>query len=212
MNRAAEGHLAAAEGYVAKGDGFYRKAAEEMRAAQEADPTLSNREIAERIGRNESWVRAVLRSSSAPFSEAAGKPNRDLSGARKVFREAPMEQVEQILGSLPKERRQQVAAAAGHGYSKARVEYDEKERNLTQHERQQREMAAERLSKPIRQATAGFKALGIVGHLEQATEELQELVADDSVTDLLLKQIEQAMSAFATEMEVARGMAGLGSH
>jgi hypothetical protein len=67
MNKSAEKHLAAARDYVSRGDEFgrkreefYRKAAEEIIAAQKADPTLSNREAGEFVGYSADWVRDIV--------------------------------------------------------------------------------------------------------------------------------------------------------
>lgn len=49
-------HLARAKDYIAKGEDYYRKAAEEIVAAIEKDPTLSHREIGEQLGKHHTWV------------------------------------------------------------------------------------------------------------------------------------------------------------
>jgi hypothetical protein len=67
-----------------------------------------------------------------------------------------------------------------------------------------------RLTQPVRQAMAGFAALGIVGHLEQATEELHELVADSSLTPAAWRPIEEAFARLLEEARVAAAMVGRG--
>jgi hypothetical protein len=216
MNQKASLHLAKAAGYVAKGELFYRKAAEEIAAAKGADTSLSNREIGERIGREKEWVRRVIAwhtsgsPASSPHELLSGNETarKDASGTKKLLREAPLEQVEQIIDSLPKERRQAIAAAAGNSYAKARQEHDERERNLTDAEKRERQQAGESLVRPIRQAVAGFSMLGIIGHLQQATEELRELIADGSLTPKVARQIDRASDAWNTELRFALQMVG----
>jgi hypothetical protein len=77
-------------------------------------------------------VREVVRwgTSSTPASTLYARgadDHRDRSAARKILREAPLEQVEQIIDELPAERKQAVAAAAGDSYAKARQEHNERE-------------------------------------------------------------------------------------
>lgn len=182
MTRKAEQHLAKAQEYVARGEEFYRKAAAEIVAAQKADPTLSNREIGEWFGHSEHWVRKIVAwstsattTSHGPFGGPEEVAKADTRDARRVLREAPIEHVEHIIDQLPPERKRAVAAAAGNSYLKARQDYDEEERSLSHAERAEREIAQDAITKSARTATAGFTALGIIGHLEQATDELREL-------------------------------------
>lgn len=66
MKPAAEKHLEEAAAFIAvaeSGDAkqaAYRRAAEEIEAAKRADPELTNRQIAGRIGKHESWVGRLL--------------------------------------------------------------------------------------------------------------------------------------------------------
>jgi hypothetical protein len=213
MNKEAVRHLDKAAGFIAKGEAFYRKAVEEIRAAQQADPTLTQRQIGKAMGRSDTWVGDILQwdDQGAPRSPWAGSgPRKAASHTRTVLREAPLEQVEQIIAALPKERQQAIAAAAGHEYLKARQEQDEAERHRTPAEVRERLEARESLTKPVRQAVGGFASLGIVGHLEQATEELRELNADASLTPQAANKIERALDAFTTEFTFARAMLGEG--
>lgn len=213
MNRDAERHLDKAAGYLERGEGYYRKAAEEIIAAQTADPTLSNQEVGQRFGRSKDWVRKLVQwrtTGAVPISPFA-EPNRestDVRGTRRVLREAPLEQVEEIVGSLSRERRQAIAAAAGSGYAQARQEQEEQDRQLTDAQRRERDREHERQTRTTRQAVGHFASLGIVGHLEQATEELRELNADASLTEQAAHKIEEALDAFATEFKFARAMLG----
>jgi hypothetical protein len=92
MNKTAEKHLLKAEGYLAKGEEFYRKAAAEFIAAKEADHTLSNREIAERFGKHESWARKIVAwgtSSSGTATPWEDNEQVDVRKARMVLRDNP---------------------------------------------------------------------------------------------------------------------------
>lgn len=118
MNKQAEGHLAKAEGYLAKGEEFYRKAATEIVAAKAADASLTNTVIGERFGRTNKWVSDLTiwqQSGSAlptPWvGEQEERGGRNVIGARKLLRDAPLEQVETILASVPVGRRAALATA-----------------------------------------------------------------------------------------------------
>ena len=60
MNSKAARHLDKAEGYFKKGNEFWRKAAAEILAAQEADSTLTHKQIGERFGHDRRWVARIL--------------------------------------------------------------------------------------------------------------------------------------------------------
>ena len=105
----AEGHLAKAEGYLAKGDAWYAKAADEIIAAQKADTTLSNREIAARFDKGEKWVRSLVqwRTTSSPetpidWGRGSHATAAEIqAGAEKLLKTAPLETVEhQETGEL----------------------------------------------------------------------------------------------------------------
>lgn len=213
MNREAERHLTKAVGYVERGEGYYRKAAEEIVAATEADPTLSQREIGERIGRSKQWVQRLLAWERDPSSGHAtpygGQADAiNVRKTKQILREAPMEQVEQIVATLPPERQKAIAAAAGHGYLGARQDYDEAERRRTPEDRREQAEARERLTRPVRQASGDFAALGIAAHLEQAIEELRELVADASLTPQAARRIRPLLDTFVTEFQFAEALLG----
>jgi len=213
MNREAQTHLSQARAYLGRGEEFYRKAAEEILAAKQADESLTLREIDRQLDQYNGWAGKLLTwhesggNISTPYAGQYAKVKANLT--RSTLRDAPMEEVERVISELPRERQQQIAAAAGSGYHKARVEFNERERNLTPAERSEREAAAESLMQPVRQATAGFAALGIVGHLEQAHEEIHELVADNSLSRQLVRQIDRALEAIQAEMQVARALVGI---
>ncbi len=124
MNTQATKHLSQAASFVAKGTEFYRKAAEEIVAAQKADSTLSNRQAGEYIGEiargesySENWVRGIVRwrtSSQEPADTpwAFDTPRRQADMTKQILREAPLEQIEQIIDQLPADRRVEIAEAA----------------------------------------------------------------------------------------------------
>lgn len=108
MNRSAEQHLTKAKDYVARGEEFYRKAAEEIVAAQTADPTLGTREIGEWFGRSHTWVQDIVRwhttgKSTRGGSEGAPTPYAEQQGAvakrhaRSVLRDASPEEIAELL-------------------------------------------------------------------------------------------------------------------
>jgi hypothetical protein len=212
MNVQAERHLAKAEGYLAKGEGWYRKAAVEMRAAKNEGATWV--ELGDRLGKSKSWCEKIVAWAESPAGDASaptpfaepGRETTDVRGAKRVLAEAPLEQIEQIISGLSKERQQAIGAAAGHGYLAARQTYDETERNLTPAEKQEREAASESLTQKVREATGGFLSLGIAGHLEQATEELREL---DSPTQESMRIILAADADWHTELQVKAAMVDL---
>jgi len=217
MNQSAERHLAKARDYLARGDGWYEKAAVEMRAAKDDGATWP--EIADALERGTTWVRTIVRwaespanggrASVTPFAREPGVTSEDRAAAKKTLREAPLEQVEQIISELPRERQRAVGAAAGHAYLGARQQYDEEESRMTPAQRKEREAITAEVGRQARSMAAGFTSLGIVGHIEQATEELQELNSDASLTPEMIEQIERALKPLLVELEVAKGLAGL---
>jgi hypothetical protein len=142
------------------------------------------------------------------FDRDAAQARTDTARTKRTLTDAPLEQVEQIIAGLPKERQQAVAAAAGNAYLQARQQYADDERHITEAERHDRERAHEEITRSARNATAGFTALGIIGHLDQATEELRELNADSSVTPEMTRKIDRSLDAFVTEFRFARAMLG----
>lgn len=115
MNTQAEQHLGRAEGFLARGDEFYGKAADEIIAAREADSRLTWREIGERFGKGDDWPARIVAwrtkgAAPSPFMEP-GRETTDVRGTKRVLREAPIEQVAQIVEALPEERKEQLTEA-----------------------------------------------------------------------------------------------------
>lgn len=218
MNQSAERHLTKAEGYFAKGEAFYRKAAEEIVAAKEADYTLTNAQVGEWFGKSKTWVSNLVSwiTSDPPegtlpdWKRGSHATEAEIqTGAKKLLAEAPLEQVEQIVASLPKERVRAIGAAAGNAYLGAKQKDAEDEANMTPAQRKAREASVAAVGRSARGMVAGFATLGIVGHIEQATEELAELNADSSVTPEMAEQIDRVLALFLVELEVAKGLAGI---
>jgi hypothetical protein len=74
MNAKADTLLTEAKAEVEKGDGHYLTAAKKIVAAQKADTTLSNQQIADRVapGKGEKWVRDLVRSYTSSSPETNG--------------------------------------------------------------------------------------------------------------------------------------------
>jgi hypothetical protein len=211
MNHTAERHLAQAATYIGRGDEFYWKAGEEILAAQQADPTLSLREAARRISRSEKWVRTIVRhvTTAEPGSQLDWERGSHATaaeireGAEKLLREAPAEQVEQIVASLPADRQVILGAAVGDAYSISRREFDEEELALPPAQRKEREAAQGKVSDHVGRAMAGLDTFGIVNHLGQATSILSRMIAEDALTEEYMQQVDAALSEFLGEYRVA---------
>ena len=128
--------------------------------------------------------------------------------AKRVLEHAPMEMVERIIEKLPKERRQKVAAAAGHRHAQVREAFEEKERNLTPVQRKEREANASTIDDFAARLTAPFVGASIVLHIEQATDELQEINEHNQMTPELEQAITAALIKLNQEFQVASAMAG----
>lgn len=103
-------HIAKAKNYIAKGEDYYRKAAEEIVAAKDADPSLTNAKIADELGRSKAWVGYLIRwvnngdpDHPSPFQGSAEV--RERSVARKLARETPEVLVAAIAAAPPKAQR-----------------------------------------------------------------------------------------------------------
>ncbi len=173
-----------------------------------------------KVGRHiKVWLESGTGSDRPSWSEAFDAANgfdrdeaqtrTDAARTKRTLMDAPLEQIERIIDQLPSERKQAVAAAAGHSYLKARQDYDDGERQIGGDERKKRDEAQEQMTRRLRDATSGFTTMGIVGHLGQATEELRELNADSSVTSEAAEKIEAAIQAFLAEFRFAQQMLGM---
>ena len=213
MNVSARKHLDKAADYVAKGEEFYRKAAEEIIAAKEADPTLTQQEIGEQIGYDNRRVSEILKwaRSGAPGTPWAGTGREKAAiHARTILREAPLEQVEQIVAELPPERKAIVARATMNvRYRQARKEYEQEEANLTPLQKKEREAAQQAITRPAKKAISYFGAMAAANCLEQATEHVREAVGEGELSAEAMAPIRSALLDFLVEYNVAAAMAGL---
>lgn len=117
MNRSAESHLAKAEKLLAKGDDYYGKAADEIIAAQKADPTLSNRQVGDRFGRHHSWVAKLVTwrtsgASDAPPFARANDPTVESRNVKLGLSKMSGEEVDRLVHDLPAKKAAQLAQAA----------------------------------------------------------------------------------------------------
>jgi len=97
MNASAQAHLDMAKEYVAQGEQYYRMAAEQMLAAKEEGATWV--EIADSLGRAESWVRRIVSwhetpandrpRADAPFGGDAENERKAQGHAKRVLRDTP---------------------------------------------------------------------------------------------------------------------------
>lgn len=104
MNASAKAHLAKAKEYADRGEQFYRMAAEQIIAAQTADSTLGQREIAAWFDRSQRWVGELVRWHTSaddrptPFSgDTALNLSSRQAAAKRVLRESPAEQIAEML-------------------------------------------------------------------------------------------------------------------
>jgi len=104
------------------------------------------------------WVKKAAAPTAISPETVRFTDTRDVSGAKKVLADAPLETVERIVSELSPERKRALAAAAGNEYLKARQDYEEKEARLTPSERKEREAAAGHMTASALKATAGFAA------------------------------------------------------
>jgi hypothetical protein len=117
MKRTAEKHLEEAAAFIAvaeSGDAklaAYRKAAEEIEAAKQDDPSLSNREIGRRLGKDPNYARRLLDALSrardtGEFQIDWQRKDREQVGAEKVAREQPEAFARAFAQASPKAQRQ----------------------------------------------------------------------------------------------------------
>jgi hypothetical protein len=202
-------HIEKAASYIGRGEEFYRKAAVELTAAREEGYTW--KAVAEGVGKSVDWCKALVANSkkgvySSPLGGEYGRVKTTLTTS--MLKAAPMEEIERVIDKLPPERKKQLAAAAGHSYLSKRVEHEEHERNLTERERRERREATERMTRPVREAVSDLGSLTVAGLLEQALEDLNELVADGSLTTRAVRKIDQAYEAFGEGLRMARALVG----
>jgi len=153
------------------------------------------------------WVKKSVNAAAGVTERERG--DREERGARAVLRDAPLEQVEQIISTLPAERQRAIGAAAGHAYLGARQEHEEREGRLTPAQRKEREAQKREGREAMAKAMGGWNVASIVNSIDHATVLLQEMVEDHAVTENAITHIEKATDGLLAELRVARAMAGL---
>ena len=209
MNTSAEKHLAKAVEYAAKGEEYYRKTAEEILAAQAADPTLTQRQAGKVMGRSETWISEILssfRRAEAPYSGSAYAERKAVNHTKKILREAPLEQVEQMIAELSDERKQALRAAVGDRYAQARHDYNTEQRHMTPAQREERRAAGEAMTRPVVAWSTGMQLLS---SLEGAHLYLRELIEGGEIPTETMLELGKWMRALNDEYQVARAMVGL---
>jgi hypothetical protein len=177
----AEQHLAKAKEYADRGDAFYEKAADEILAAKEEDPTLSNGAIGERLGRSGSWVGDLVRWRTSghpdvrPF--AGSREARLRSETRKLLRDEPTEAAALVAEAPPKTRR-----AIAHELARAteRDETEARERRVREHGKEWHDYTSEALrllSESRRLIKDAHAAVMSARRTDQLTDERRKLIA-----------------------------------
>lgn len=201
MNRDAEQHLARAREYVGKGEEFYRRAADEIIAAQKADPALSNREVGEWFGRSGDWVRLLVRQATngedltTPFGGDTdfNRASR-WSAAKKVLREAPPEQAAKLVVEAPPATRRAIARALAK--ADARDASEATERRVREHGEDWHNYTSEALrtlADARRLAKQAHEAVMAAGRTGQLTDERRELLtASAGWTSLAFEYVKEA--------------------
>jgi len=225
MRRPTAAHLVRAKDFADRGDvhatkagEFYAKAADEVIAARAEEP-LTWPEIAKKMGRSQTWCREIVTarqlkpaetSIEVKWSRGSHATTAEIrQGAKKLLAEAPMEQVERLLDDLPRDRLAAIGSAAGDEYMGRRHEYDEEQRSRTPAQEKELEATKSRIDTHVRTAISGLASMSIADHLDTATEMLNELVVDHSVSKEVLRVILKADGAWRAELEVAAAMAGI---
>jgi hypothetical protein len=212
MNRTAERHVTKARGYLGRGDEFYGKAADEMIAAREADPSLGYRELGAQFDRSHTWARDLVawrtsgKYTAPPFAEPKGAVAT--RHAKAVLKDAPLEQIETILDQLPRERRQAIGAAAKEAWMGARQERDERINRRTPEERQEAEAAGRRADEIGRRVGGTLGSIEVVLVLEQATDLIRDMAARGELTPEITARIDAAHDEFVRELDFAKALAG----
>jgi len=113
MNEAAEQHLDQAIAFAAKSDNYYWQAGQEIVSALAADSTLSQREVARRMERSETWVRDVVRHATSAQPDAHVEWHRGSHGTkeeaeqavRKALNDNPAEMAQRALKRMSGEQK-----------------------------------------------------------------------------------------------------------
>ncbi len=136
----AQQHIERAYDLANKGDKYYSQAADEIIAAQEADPSISQRQIAEAMGRSQKWVQKIVqwRTSDAdhthgpfggPEENEARYARHDKRKVSEILEDRPDAIVKAILAA-PKDKQLEILNALLYSQAagKTKVSVPAKER------------------------------------------------------------------------------------
>jgi hypothetical protein len=193
----AQQHLARAKDYADRGDSFYEKAADEILAAKEADPTLGNGEIGERLGRSGSWVSDLVRWRTngdpdvRPF--AGSREARLRSETRKLLRDEPRQAAALVAEAPPKTRR---AIARELARAVERDETEARERRTREHGTEWHDYTSEALrllSEARRLIKDAHAAVMSASRTDQLTDERRQLItASAAITSTSADYVKEA--------------------
>jgi hypothetical protein len=206
MNKVAEKHLTKAKLYLAQGDELYRKAKGEIDAAIAAG--ASQREVSRYLLKSQSWVRDVIAWDGTGTLYGHDTEARQNRQARQVMREAPMEQVEQIIDDLPPERQAQIVGSIAKkpGMEKKIVDaMIRHEPSLPPHERER--IAAE-TKQQVGKLVQPFTIAEIVNLILEARDVLHEMIDKGAIDAAADEQISQAINELTAELEMGRLLMG----
>jgi len=208
MNKSAERHLAFAKDYLAQGDQYYRQAKAEIDAAHAEGASVQ--EIAKGLGRSDQWVRDTLYWDGKGTLYGKDTEARGVRMTKQVLREAPLEQIEQMISDLPKDRQAAIGAAAKDKYMTARHEYNETEKHMTPAQHKEREAAIATTGQQVGRMMIGFNMLGVCSDIGHAVEILKEINKEQiEIPTDQWRELDHILSEFVTELNVARMVAGL---
>lgn len=211
----AKHYLAIAESKDSKREA-YKRAAKEIVAHREITGDTW-KQIADALGRApfyvtklRDWFDAGCKTET-PWAHGGDSDHRrgsDVAATKRILREQPMEVVERVINDLPPRRQAQIAAAAHDSYFEENERSLDRQRSRTQAERDSARQAVEQATRPVRQALGQMKGNTVVDLLDEATEELQQILADEAMTPKAAREIEKALGRFQREFEFARQLAG----
>ncbi len=129
------------------------------------------------------WVRR----ETSGASRHVGR-DRTRENIQRMPAEQKAQLAKEIIKDLPDEERQDI------------IGMRPRPPELSEAERKAREAAADRLTKPLGDAVASFSALGVIGHLEQALEELRD--TDGALSEEMTAKVTALLEEIDHEMQV----------
>lgn len=187
-------------------------------AALRDEHSWTQRKIADATGISQptvnNWLQAydenlINLDQPARLTPRATQKASDQRVAKRVLAEASSEEIEELIDDLPKEQREQLAAAAGHPRQKARSERKKKEQGRSEADKKAREANRSLIDDFAAALTSPFISASIVLLIEQATEKLHELIEGNAMTPDAEKEIAAALIDLNREFQVASAMSGV---